>query len=69
LTKIIVSDDQLINIRVLTEQVKKLDILDKCEFCCDGKETVELVIELLATETSKPLQTQSEIPICLILID
>jgi len=29
-------------------------LLEKCSFCLDGKETLELVIEILAEEIQKP---------------
>ena len=44
--KIILADDQLINLEVLKSQIEELGQLNRCEFCYDGEKALAKAIEI-----------------------
>ena len=61
---IIVSDDQPINIKVLTEHFTQLNCVDHCQFARDYREAIEV-----ATETIYDCSVVDNQPVLLLLID
>ena len=69
--KIIIADDQLINIEVLKTQIEELGQLYRCEFCYDGDKTLAKAIEITEQaiqESNKSEETKIK-PISLMLLD
>jgi CheY-like chemotaxis protein len=41
LTRIIVAEDQIINMEVIKSKIREEGLLDRCEFCYNGQEAVD----------------------------
>lgn len=56
LDRIIVAEDQVINIQVFKNQLNDLGLADKTTFCRNGQETIDTVRDILTTATdAKPI--------------
>ena len=54
--KIIVAEDQLVNLQLIKSQIENLGLTDKTIFCTDGQQTVNAFSEeLLHSDTDKPV--------------
>jgi CheY-like chemotaxis protein len=64
--KIIVAEDQLINMEVIKDLFEQINLARQCQFCYNGKETVECankLIEDVLTSENEKIQTSDEIKI------
>jgi CheY-like chemotaxis protein len=70
LTRIIIAEDQIINMEVIKSQIREEGLLDRCEFCFNGQEAIEkaqkVIIEAIDSETG---WSASIMPVCLMLLD
>lgn len=46
-TKIIVAEDQMINMQVIKSQLKQLGLINESEFCYNGDEAVDQAIKII----------------------
>jgi len=71
--KILVADDQHINIEVLQQHLTKLDVIKRCEFFYDGQLTIDRTKELIddaISFTTYGLEDVKKLtPVSLILLD
>jgi len=69
-TKIVVADDQLMNIEILKSHMQDLGLVDSCLFCINGQDTIDTVKSvvdeaLAARDHSK----HSLMPVQILLLD
>lgn len=69
-TRIVAADDQLINIEALKSHIEALGLVDTCDFCVNGQETINKV-QLIVDEAISKREFNSEIlhPLDFLLLD
>lgn len=73
--KIIIAEDQPINIQVIKYQLESFNIISSCEFCFNGEEVIELAKEIYdeaiehVSGASDPTSKVEIAPISLMLLD
>ena len=65
---IIVAEDQKINLEALQMNINNLGIDSKIEYCIDGRETLQVALEILEEALSAPPSGRVR-PISLMLLD
>lgn len=70
--KIIIAEDQLINVTVLKQQLQAMNLLDQCIFCFDGAEAFDVCVDTIKEAVSK-CADRSHVefvkPIALLMLD
>ena len=68
--KIIIADDQHINIEVLQQHFESLDVLERCEFFYNGQVTIDRTIELVRDAIAYCPDGSTKLrPIAIMLLD
>ena len=68
--RIVVADDQLINIEVLRQHIDELGMSDTCDYCINGQQTIDTVKSLVNSAIENRIITALFIqPVDLLLLD
>jgi len=43
INRILLADDQAVNLEVLSNYLRTLQVYDRCDFCCNGLELIEKI--------------------------
>lgn len=68
ITDIIVADDLLINLEVLKNQLSENGVLDRCTFCTNGQESIDMA-KRIVEKSLKRSDLKLVTPISLMLLD
>jgi hypothetical protein len=68
--RVVVADDQLINIEVIKSQVAELGLTSCCSFCINGQETIDTVKSIVELAlANRKEETRSLTPVNFLLLD
>lgn len=66
---IIVADDLLINLEVLKNQLSENGVLDRCTFCTNGQESIDVAKRMFEQQIKQNDSSKLATPVSLMLLD
>lgn len=69
-SKIIVAEDQMINMQVIKSQLNQLGLAQACDYCYNGEQAVDQAIAIIDEAVLNCFEWEAQVtPICLMLLD